>query len=51
MSITFSAHAWGEYEYWLQTDRAIIKRNYAQIQDICRDPFAGIGKPEPLKYQ
>lgn len=51
MNITFSAHAWGEYEYWMQTDRAVIKRIHALIKDICRDPFVGIGKPEPLKHQ
>lgn len=51
MNIVFTSHAWEDYEYWLQTDKAMIKRIHMLIKDIRRDPFAGIGKPEPLKHQ
>ncbi len=51
MKITFSQKAWEEFEYWQGTDRAILKRIFALIRDIQREPFAGIGKPEPLKHQ
>jgi toxin YoeB len=35
---------------WVQTDRKIALRAYNIIEAILRDPFQGIGKPEPLKY-
>ena len=41
--------AWEEYLEWQRTDRAMVKRINQLIKDIERDPFRGIGKPEPLK--
>jgi toxin YoeB len=35
---------------WVETDRKIALRAFDLINAILRDPFAGIGKPEPLKY-
>ncbi|WP_308207049.1 Txe/YoeB family addiction module toxin [Aeromicrobium sp. CnD17-E] len=35
---------------WQVTDRKILKRVNRLIEDAVRDPFSGIGKPEPLKY-
>ena len=35
---------------WVETDRKIALRAFDLIEDIMRDPFSGIGKPEPLKY-
>ncbi len=46
----FSAHAWEDYLYWQQTDRMMLRRINALIKEIQRTPFAGIGKPEPLKH-
>ncbi len=37
-------------KYWLKNDRKTALRVIKLIEDILRDPFAGIGKPEPLKY-
>lgn len=37
--------------YWQETDKQILKRINLLIKDIRRNPFAGIGKPEPLKHQ
>lgn len=34
---------------WVETDRKIALRAFAIIEAIMRDPFRGIGKPEPLK--
>lgn len=51
MKITFSQNAWEEFEYWQSADRGIMKRIFALIRDIQREPFVGIGKPEPLKHQ
>jgi toxin YoeB len=48
--ICFRDQAWSDYLYWQQSDRKILKRINLLIQDIVRDPFSGIGKPEPLKH-
>jgi toxin YoeB len=36
--------------YWVKTDGKMALRAFGLIEAILRDPFAGIGKPEPLKY-
>ena len=41
--------AWEDYLYWQTQDKKTLKRINALIKDIERDPFNGIGKPEPLK--
>lgn len=41
--------AWEDYLYWQLHDKAMMKRINALIQDVERNPFRGIGKPEPLK--
>jgi len=48
--ITFEDAAWDDYLYWQQNDKAMLRRINALIRDIQRDPFAGIGKPEALKF-
>jgi toxin YoeB len=50
MKLTFASRAWEEYLYWQKTDKAMLKRINALIKDTTRDPFEGIGKPEPLKH-
>ena len=50
MRLVFTPHAWQEYQQWLQEDRAVLKRINRLIEDALREPFAGIGKPEPLKH-
>ena len=49
--IKFASKGWEDYLYWQTTDKTILKRISQLIRDIERDPFAGIGKPEPLKHQ
>lgn len=39
-----------DLRYWVETDRKLALRTFELIEAILRDPFAGIGKPEPLKY-
>jgi toxin YoeB len=39
-----------DLRYWVETDRKVALRAFALIEAIMRDPFTGIGKPEPLKY-
>ena len=41
--------AWDDYIYWQTQDKKTLKRINQQIRDTERDPFNGIGKPEPLK--
>jgi toxin YoeB len=45
----WTAAAWDDYVYWQGQDRKTLKRVSALIQDSMRDPFVGIGKPEPLR--
>lgn len=47
--ITWTLAAWEDYQYWQGKDRKTLKRVNAVIRDCLRDPFVGIGKPEPLK--
>ena len=51
MRLLFSAKSWDDYLYWQQTDRQLLKKINQLIKDIKRDPFDGIGKPEPLKHE
>jgi toxin YoeB len=39
-----------DLRYWVETDRKLALRAFDLIEAILRDPFAGVGKPEPLKY-
>ena len=51
MNKVWTDEAWDDYMYWFSQDKKTIKRINALIKDIDRDPFDGIGKPEPLKYK
>lgn len=50
MNLIFSEQAWEDYLFWQQIDRKILKRINKLIKEICRIPYDGIGKPEPLKH-
>jgi toxin YoeB len=39
-----------DLRYWVETNRKVALRAFDLIEAILRDPFTGIGKPEPLKY-
>ena len=39
-----------DLRYWVDTDRRIALRAFNLIEAVLRNPFKGIGKPEPLKY-
>ena len=51
MNLIFSDKAWEEYMHWQNTDKQILKKINQLIKDIKKEPFEGIGKPEPLKYE
>lgn len=48
--IKWTDGAWDDYLYWQQTDKQLLKRINLLIKEIQREPFAGIGKPEPLRF-
>ncbi len=50
MKIIFHPNGWDDYCYWQQNDKKMLKKINVLIRDIERDPFEGIGKPEPLKF-
>lgn len=49
MNFNFTPKAWEEYLYWQLHDKKTLKKINDLLKDIARTPFAGIGKPEPLK--
>ena len=49
MNILFTPQSWEDYQYWLTTDKKILKRVNDLIKDTVRSPLDGIGKPEPLR--
>jgi toxin YoeB len=48
--LIFEDQGWEDCTSWLKTDRKTFARINKLIEDIRRDPFTGIGKPEPLRY-
>jgi toxin YoeB len=50
MKLLWSSAAWDDYLHWQSADRKILQSINDLIRDIERDPFRGLGKPEPLKY-
>jgi len=50
VKLIFSEHAWDDYLYWQDTNRKILRRINNMIKETTRNPFEGIGKPEPLKH-
>ena len=49
--LIWRAKAWEHYLYWQQTDKKILKKINELIKEILRNPYEGIGKPEPLKNE
>jgi len=50
MRIVFADRAWEDLCYWIAHDKKIAKRIIRLINEVEREPFEGIGKPEPLKH-
>jgi toxin YoeB len=50
VKLTFSDEAWEDYLHWQRQDRRMVERINKLIKEVQRDPFAGVGKPEPLKH-
>jgi toxin YoeB len=49
VKLVWAANAWEDYLFWQQTDPNTVERINDLIKECRRDPFKGIGKPEPLK--
>jgi toxin YoeB len=50
MKVCWTAHAWDDYLHWQASDPKILASINDLIRDVRRDPFKGLGKPEPLKH-
>lgn len=50
MDISFTPNGWEDLEYWITNDPDTVIRVKDLIKAIRQDPFRGLGKPEPLKY-
>ncbi len=50
MKLIFADAAWEDYRYWQSQDRRMVERINKLIKAIQREPFEGIGKPEPLRH-
>ncbi len=48
--LAWADNAWDDYLYWQKTDPKTLKRINMLIKEIQRQPFSGIGDPEPLKH-
>jgi len=48
-AIRFVPDAWDDYLYWHEQDKKTLKRINILITATARDPFSGVGKPEPLR--
>ena len=51
MNLVFTPEAWQDYLHWQSVDRQQLKRINNLLKEITREPFGGIGKPEPLKHE
>jgi toxin YoeB len=47
--LAFTENAWKDYLFWVEHDSTILERINLLIKEIKKDPFKGIGKPEPLR--
>lgn len=50
MRIVWTSNAWDDYLHWQKNDQKVIGSINDLIKDKKRDPFKGLGKPEPLKH-
>ncbi|SCZ82123.1 Txe/YoeB family addiction module toxin [Acidaminobacter hydrogenoformans] len=49
-NLAFTPEGWEDYLYWQSQDKRTLRRINLLLQDIIRNGYDGIGKPEPLKY-
>ena len=51
MRFIFTDASWEDYLYWQKTDKKILAKINQLLKDISRNPYMGLGKPEPLKHK
>jgi len=51
MRLIWSEKSWEDYLYWQSHDKKVLKKINTLLKDIKREPFDGLGKPEPLRYE
>tara|TARA_E500000318_G_scaffold27373_1_gene27524 strand:- start:1513 stop:1779 length:267 start_codon:yes stop_codon:yes gene_type:complete len=49
VKLVFSDEAWEDYQHWVETNPKLKDRINELIKQCKRTPFAGSGKPEPLR--
>ncbi len=49
MKILWDERAWNEYLEWQNEDKKTLRKINTLIKDIQRNPYAGIGKPDPSR--
>ena len=50
-TVAFHSRAFDQYSEWATTDPALFARLHRLIVETAKTPFAGLGKPEPLKHE
>jgi len=50
VKLIFADEAWEDYLYWQKQDKRMVVRINKLIRETKREPFTGLGKPEPLKH-
>jgi toxin YoeB len=50
VKLIFADEAWDDYLYWQKQDKRMVERINTLIRETQREPFTGLGKPEPLKH-
>ncbi len=51
MLLAWTPQAWEDYLFWQATDKRTLRRINELLRDALRQPFAGLGKPEPLRFE
>ena len=51
MNLIWSEKSWEDYLYWQKTDKRMVTKINELLKAIKREPFDGIGKPEPLRHE
>ncbi len=49
MRVSFTPDGWRDHLYWVENDRTVLGVVNRRIDDVQREAFSGLGKPEPLK--
>jgi len=50
VKLVFADEAWEDYLFWQRQDQRMVERTNWLIRETQREPFTGLGKPEPLKH-